>query len=207
MSRRGCLSGSEDEHGGTAWVLDAARTYSTSAGTLPAGQEEVNVATLTTDLPATPRVPGTVRSSWRRLTQDEDVPGLVAQFALAQTDAAQAQASLDGLVSRCRPVAEEIARTYVSREEDLAARLPAGYATVLGPDVGGVDLSGGQWQRVALVRAFFRETPALVPDEPTAALDPLAELTIFTRFLELARDRTHLLISHRLGMARLADQV
>lgn len=78
------------------------------------------MATLKTDVPATPPVSGTVRSSWRRLTQDEDVPGLVAQFALAQTDAARAQASLDGLVSRCRPVAEEIARTYVSREEDLA---------------------------------------------------------------------------------------
>ncbi|MGI8913085.1 MAG: ATP-binding cassette domain-containing protein [Chloroflexota bacterium] len=90
---------------------------------------------------------------------------------------------------------------------EILARLPDGYATLLGPDVGGVDLSGGQWQRVALARGFFREAQMLVPDEPTAALDPLAELAIFERFLELARNRTALLISHRLGMARLADRV
>lgn len=90
---------------------------------------------------------------------------------------------------------------------EILARLPDGYATLLGPDVGGVDLSGGQWQRVALARGFFREAQMLVLDEPTAALDPLAELAIFERFLELARNRTALLISHRLGMARLADRV
>ncbi len=90
---------------------------------------------------------------------------------------------------------------------DVLRALPEGYDTLLGPDVGGVDLSGGQWQRVALARGFFRDAELLVLDEPTAALDPHAELAVFERFAELARGRTAVLVSHRLGMARLADRV
>ena len=91
--------------------------------------------------------------------------------------------------------------------DEFGASLPAGYDTVLTPEAGGVDLSGGQWQRVAVARAFFREAQVLVLDEPTAALDPLAELAVFEHFVQLAEGRTSVLISHRLGMARLADRV
>ncbi|MGC4192095.1 MAG: ABC transporter ATP-binding protein [Thermomicrobiales bacterium] len=89
----------------------------------------------------------------------------------------------------------------------LLAVLPEGKATVLAPDLGGVDLSGGQWQRVAIARAMWRDARVLALDEPTSALDPLAEVDLFRRFAELAAGRTTLLVSHRLGMARLADRI
>lgn len=89
----------------------------------------------------------------------------------------------------------------------LADHLSDGLDTLLSPDLGGTDLSGGQWQRLAIARAGVRNASFLALDEPTAALDPLAEVEIFKRFAELARDRTTILVSHRLGMARLADRI
>jgi ATP-binding cassette, subfamily B, bacterial len=90
---------------------------------------------------------------------------------------------------------------------DLIAGLPEGFDAYLGREFGETDLSGGQWQRIALARAFFRDADLLVLDEPTAALDPLAELALFERFAELAAGRTAIMISHRLGAARVADRV
>jgi len=91
--------------------------------------------------------------------------------------------------------------------ERLPDTLPGGLDTVLSPDLGGADLSGGQWQRVAIARAGIREASLVALDEPTAALDPLAEVAIFERFADLAANRTTILVSHRLGMARLADRI
>lgn len=91
--------------------------------------------------------------------------------------------------------------------EQIIADAPDGVQTILSPDLGGIDLSGGQWQRVAIARAGYRNAKILALDEPTSALDPLAEVDIFRRFAHLSDDRTTLLISHRLGMARLADRI
>ena len=77
----------------------------------------------------------------------------------------------------------------------------------LGPEFGGRDLSGGQWQRLATARGFMPEAALIVLDEPAAALDPLAELGVYTRFGALTRGRTAVLISHRLGSARLCDRI
>lgn len=86
--------------------------------------------------------------------------------------------------------------------------LTASYETVLGPTFGGRDLSGGEWQRLATARSFMRETPWLVVlDEPTAALDPLAEQAVYERFIERSAGRTSVLISHRLSSVRTCDRI
>ncbi len=92
--------------------------------------------------------------------------------------------------------------------DEVAASLPGGYDTPLGRVLeGGSDLSGGQWQRVAVSRAFMRDAQLLVLDEPAAALDPQAEAALYRRFGEGCAGATVLLISHRLGSARLADRI
>lgn len=91
---------------------------------------------------------------------------------------------------------------------DLLGHLPAGLDTWLDPAwPRGVDLSGGQWQRVATARAFMRDAPILILDEATAALDPRAEAEAFRSFVAMAEGRTAVLVSHRLGFARLADRI
>ncbi len=103
-----------------------------------------------------------------------------------------------------RALAAAVGRAGIA---ELIAGLPGGWDTYLGRQFGDTELSGGQWQRIALARAFFRDAGLLVLDEPTAALDPLAELALFERFAELVAGRTAIMIAHRLGVARLADRV
>ncbi|WP_221356126.1 ABC transporter ATP-binding protein [Streptomyces beigongshangae] len=91
---------------------------------------------------------------------------------------------------------------------DFLERLPRGYDTVLGKEFSdGCDLSLGQWQRLALARAFYRNSPFLILDEPTASLDPQAEADLGDRLRALFADRTVLLISHRFSAVRAADRI
>lgn len=85
--------------------------------------------------------------------------------------------------------------------------MKGGVERVAGRFSGGTELSGGQWQRVAISRAFMRAAPLVVLDEPTAALDPKAEADVFARFAAMAGSRTAILVSHRLGMAKLCDRI
>jgi ATP-binding cassette, subfamily B, bacterial len=92
--------------------------------------------------------------------------------------------------------------------DTFLAALPEAYETLLGREFdGGHELSVGQWQRVALSRAFFRGAPFVILDEPTAALDPRAEHDLFARIRSMARGRTVLLISHRFSSVRSADRI
>ena len=95
-----------------------------------------------------------------------------------------------------------------SGADAVAVALPSGYETVLTREFEeGEDLSTGQWQKVALARAYARDAELLVLDEPTAALDPLAEVDVYRGFREASRGRAAVFISHRLGSARLADRI
>jgi ATP-binding cassette, subfamily B, bacterial len=91
---------------------------------------------------------------------------------------------------------------------EVVGRLPDGYDTMLGKWFdGGHQLSGGEWQKVALARAFMRDAQVLVLDEPTAALDAQAEYELFARLKALAAGRTTLFISHRFSTVRMADRI
>jgi ATP-binding cassette subfamily B protein len=91
---------------------------------------------------------------------------------------------------------------------ELVERLPKQYDTMLGKWFEeGYNLSGGEWQKVALSRAFMRDARILVLDEPTAALDAVAEFELFQRLRSLTEGRTALFISHRFSSVRLADRI
>ena len=96
---------------------------------------------------------------------------------------------------------------------------PQGYDTMLSREFDGIDLSGGQWQRVAIARGFFRGHDLIILDEPTAAIDliildestaaidPYEETLIYNRFAEIARDKSAVIVTHRLGSVKLADRI
>ncbi len=95
-----------------------------------------------------------------------------------------------------------------SGADAVIAELAGGYNTLLARQFkGGAELSGGQWQRIAAARGFYRTAPLLIMDEPTAALDARAEYALFSSLRTLARDRTVLIITHRLASVRHADRI
>ncbi|MCZ2074917.1 MAG: ABC transporter ATP-binding protein/permease [Bryobacterales bacterium] len=95
-----------------------------------------------------------------------------------------------------------------SLADAVIRRLPRGYEQILGRRFeGGVDLSGGEWQKVALARAYLRDAQLLVLDEPTASLDARSEHEVFQRFAELTHGKMALLISHRFSTVRMADRI
>ena len=101
-----------------------------------------------------------------------------------------------------------IAAAAQSGADGFIRGLPAGYATQLGTEfAGAVDLSAGQWQRLALARAYLRDAQIIILDEPTAALDPRAEVAVYRQFRDAAGSRCAIFISHRLGSARLAHRI
>ena len=116
----------------------------------------------------------------------------------------------DGVDAKPAPTTRAAIRqaARLSGADDVAARLPQGYETLLGRSFnGGEELSIGQWQKIALARAFVRTSQLIILDEPTSALDPRAEAEVFESFRELIRGQAALLISHRLSTVRMADRI
>jgi ATP-binding cassette subfamily B protein len=105
-----------------------------------------------------------------------------------------------------RPLIENSAKQSLA--DVLAAKLPNNYDQQLGKRFAdGVELSGGEWQKVALARAYMRDAQLLILDEPTSALDARAEYNVFERFAELTKGKTAVLISHRFSTVRMADRI
>jgi ATP-binding cassette, subfamily B, bacterial len=107
------------------------------------------------------------------------------------------------------PTSERITKAAQQSGADaMIQSLPQGYQTLLGKWFqGGEELSGGQWQKIALARAFVRDAQLVVLDEPTSAMDANAEAEVFQKFRDLMCDRSAILISHRLSTVKMADQI
>jgi len=84
---------------------------------------------------------------------------------------------------------------------------PDGVDTILSREFDGVDLSGGQWQRISIARGLYRQHDLIVLDEPTAAIDPLEESRLYEKFAEISKDKTAVIVTHRLGSAQIADKI
>ncbi len=111
---------------------------------------------------------------------------------------------IDAMYDRTR--IEQAARRGMA--DEVIADLPKGFDQIIGRRFkDGVDLSGGQWQKIAIARAYMRDAQVMILDEPTAALDARSEFEVFERFKELSDKRTAVLISHRFSSVRMADRI
>jgi len=96
----------------------------------------------------------------------------------------------------------------VAGVDEIANRVPQGYETQLGKEfLNGTDLSGGQWQRIALARGFVRNADVIFLDEPTASLDAKTEKALIDQLMVLAQDKTAIMISHRLFVTLTVDRI
>jgi ATP-binding cassette subfamily B protein len=137
---------------------------------------------------------------------------LMDMFSIVHQDFARYQISLSDNIKIGKPSWEKPQRLtevlQLSGMEEVVAELPKGILTNLGKiEKGAVDVSGGQWQRIAIARALYNPASVRVLDEPTAALDPVSESNIYKMFGEISKDVTTVFITHRMGAARLADVI
>jgi ATP-binding cassette subfamily B protein len=113
-----------------------------------------------------------------------------------------------GRIDRMNDMTEIAEAAHKSLADTVVRKLERGYDQMLGRRFeGGVELSGGEWQKMALARAYLRDAQLLILDEPTAALDARSELEVFERFAELTEGKMALLISHRFSTVRMADRI
>jgi len=114
-----------------------------------------------------------------------------------------------GDISREHKMEDVISAAKSGDADSFISALPNGYETSLTKlfDEDGIELSGGQWQKLSVARAFYKESDILILDEPTAALDALAEQEIFNQFAKLSEGKISIFVSHRLSSATLADKI
>lgn len=101
-------------------------------------------------------------------------------------------------------VEEALRQAGIELSEEI---FPKQLDTVLAKEFGGVDLSGGQWQRIAIARGIYKRCGLIVLDEPTAAIDPMQEHELYQTFLDAAKDKIAVIVTHRLGLARACDKI
>ena len=106
------------------------------------------------------------------------------------------------------PTAEcDVDKYFRIVDTDFAFHLPDGYNTIMARSFDGIELSGGEWQRVAMARGIHRPHDIILLDEPTAAIDPLEETRIYHLFAQYSKEKTCILITHRLGSVKMADKI
>ena len=113
-----------------------------------------------------------------------------------------------GKIEEIRDLDQVMVAATKSLADTVISKLPAGYDQMLGKRFAeGLDLSGGEWQKIALARAYMRDADIVILDEPTSSLDARAEYEVFKRFSELAEGKTSIIISHRFSTVRMADRI
>lgn len=113
-----------------------------------------------------------------------------------------------GNIARIGQTNKVIEAARLSGASEFVEKLPKKYDSILGKYFEeGVDLSGGEWQKIALARAFFSDAPILIMDEPTASLDPKSEYEVFNNLIKSTKNKSLILISHRFSTVRLADEI
>jgi ATP-binding cassette subfamily B protein len=138
---------------------------------------------------------------------------LKAMFSMVYQDYARYQISMAdnialGDVSRATSAQEVYDAAVQAGLTETLTELKEGINTPLGKILeGAVDISGGQWQKVAIARSIFSHAPIVIFDEPTAALDPIAESNIYCEFHSLTKEKTTIFINHRLGSTKLSDEI
>jgi ATP-binding cassette, subfamily B, bacterial len=152
---------------------------------------------------------GTVRWDGTDIA-DVDGDPLRERIAVIAQDHGNWPLSVRDNITMGRPLDDALLASAASSSgaDTVIAELARGYDTLLARQFkDGAELSGGQWQRIAAARGFYRTAPLLIMDEPTAALDARAEYALFSSLRTLARDRTVLVITHRLASVRHADRI
>jgi len=100
---------------------------------------------------------------------------------------------------------DKISESLKIAELIIDDRFTSGYNTMLSREFDGIDLSGGQWQRIAIARGYFKDHTLIVLDEPTASIDPIEESQIYKKFQDISKLKTSIVTTHRLGAARISD--